>query len=50
LKLYYRAITIKIAWYWHKDKQEEQWSRIEDPDMNPYSFAHLNFDKGAQNI
>jgi hypothetical protein len=29
---------------------EEQWNRKEGPDMNPDSFAHLVFDKGAQNI
>jgi hypothetical protein len=41
-KLYYRAIAIKTAWYWNKN-------RYKDPDMNLHSYAHLNFYKGAKN-
>jgi hypothetical protein len=46
-KLYYRDVTVKTAWYWHKNRYEDQWNRIEDPDMDPCSNAHVIFYKGA---
>jgi hypothetical protein len=49
-KLYYRAIAIKTAWYWHKNRHEDQWNRTDDSDMNPCSYAHSIFDKDTQNI
>ena len=34
----------KPAWYLYSDRQVDQWSRIEDPEMNPHSYSHFIFD------
>jgi hypothetical protein len=50
IELYYRAIVIKIAWYWYNDRQVDQLNRTEDPEMSTHSYGHLIFDKGAKTI
>jgi hypothetical protein len=50
LKLYYRTIVIKTAWYWYSNRQVNQSNRTEDPERNSHTYGHLIFDKGEKTI
>ena len=49
-RLHHKAAVIKIVRYWHRNRNTDQWNKIQSPETNPYTYGYLIFDKGGKNM
>ena len=46
---YTTKLVTMTEWYWHKDRNINQWNKIVSPEVNPHAYGYLIFDIGGKN-
>ena len=45
-----QSYSHQMAWCWHKKSHRDYWNRRENPEINPYTYSQLIFNKGGRRM